>query len=216
MEKEYLFIVFFGGLALIFIALFWLRVIRKDKITPKSHGAPEIYETLPNYFEGSVSCSSISSWLKGPLATFKGKFEGYEFSLDFRIVTYFVGRFYLTLYSDYESKLNIFVYTGNRGLVFFAKKIKTGFQNFDKQFVIYSNNPNKAKQIFYDDVNRNSLIRIKGQGWAPPHIVKNKITTDRTFTYKKWDVVDHILIEETLRDMIIFSKNIKKHVLHTQ
>jgi hypothetical protein len=201
--------VFFSGLALILIVFFWLRVIRKDKNTPRSLGAPEIYETLPNYFEGAVSSLSISS------ATFRGKFEGYEFSLDFRIVTYFVGRFYLTLYSDYESKLKIFVYTGNRGPVFFAKKIKTGFQNFDKQFVIYSNNPNKAKQIFYDDVNRNSLIRIKGQGWTPPHIVKNKITTDRTYTFKKWDNVDHVLIEETLKDMIIFSKNIKKHVLHS-
>jgi len=215
MEKEYLFIVFFGGLVLIFIALFWFRVIRKDKITPKSHGAPEIYETLPNYFEGSVSCSSISSWLKGPLATFKGKFEGYEFSLDFRIVTYFVGRFYLTLYSDYKSKLNIYIYTGNRGPVLFAKKINTGFQNFDKEFVIYSNNPNKAKQIFYDDTNRNSLIKIRRQGWNPPHIAKNKITAERAFSFKKWEIIDHMLIEETLKDMIVLSENIKKQVVHT-
>jgi hypothetical protein len=202
-----------GGLVLIFWAIVWLRGFRQDKIPPGSHVALKIIEDLPNHFDGSIVCSSLLGWVKW--ASFEGKLEGYEFSLKFDAYErHGKGRFYLTLYSDYKSKFIILITTWNQGPGIFTKKIKTGNPNFDKQFVIYSNNPDKAKQLFYDDTNRNSLLRIKRNKWNPPHIVKNKITTERDF--EEGEIIDHMLLEETLKDMIILSENIRKQVVHTR
>ena len=202
--------------SLILVAIIVLVVLGKVKMPKgmqadidKHYGTPKIFDELPNHFQGSVSYLSLSA-----AASFKGQTEGYDFSLEFsRRRRSAKNDFYLTLHYGFNSKLSIYIYNENRGPAFNAEKFKTGDRNFDELFTTYSNLPDKAKQLFYDETNRRIILHLKELGWSLPKIRKDDITVSISVTNQ--ELIDSMFIKETLKDMVALTENIKKQVVHT-